>query len=192
MRPDGRIGILISGRGSNMESIVLAAEERRIPAVVAVVISNEPGAPGIARAQARGVEAVVLDHRRAASREDQDRRIVGALEERRVEVPLSIPAGAKVAVRLDASQGQVCVVYNAQTVRVALVDWDTGEVRISTGFTPEEETPAAFAPFTLQCDTVMSKIYLSIYGNNDILILDRSDSPKPNFAATARTKSQAR
>jgi len=86
MRPDGRIGILISGRGSNMESIVLAAEERRIPAVVAVVISNEPDAPGIARAQVRGVEAVVLDHRRAATREDQDRRIVGVLEERRVDL----------------------------------------------------------------------------------------------------------
>jgi len=86
MRPDGRIGVLISGRGSNMESIVSAAEEGRIPAVVAVVISNEPDAPGIAKAQARGVEAVVLDHRQAATREDQDRRIVTALEERRVDL----------------------------------------------------------------------------------------------------------
>jgi len=66
-----------------MESILLAAEERRIPAVVAVVISNEPDAPGVARAQARGVETVVLDHRRCATREDQDRRIVSVLEERR-------------------------------------------------------------------------------------------------------------
>jgi phosphoribosylglycinamide formyltransferase-1 len=86
MKPDGRIGILISGRGSNMESIVLSAEERRIPAVVAVVISNEPGAPGLARAQARGVETVVLDHRLAAGREEQDRRIISALEERRVDL----------------------------------------------------------------------------------------------------------
>ena len=86
MKADGRIGILISGRGSNMESILLAAEERRIPAVVAVVISNEPDAPGVARAQARGVETVVLDHRRCATREDQDRRIVSVLEERRVDL----------------------------------------------------------------------------------------------------------
>jgi phosphoribosylglycinamide formyltransferase-1 len=86
MRPDGRIGILISGRGSNMESIIAAAEQGRIPAVVAVVISNEPDAPGIARAQAHGVETVVLDHRRAASREEQDRKIVEALEERRVDL----------------------------------------------------------------------------------------------------------
>jgi len=86
VKADGRIGILISGRGSNMESILLAAEERRIPAVVAVVISNEPDAPGVARAQARGVETVVLDHRRCATREDQDRRIVSVLEERRVDL----------------------------------------------------------------------------------------------------------
>jgi phosphoribosylglycinamide formyltransferase-1 len=86
VKPDGRIGILISGRGTNMEAILLAAEERRIPAVVAVVISNEPGAPGLARAQARGVETVVLDHRSAAGREEQDRRIVSALEEHRVDL----------------------------------------------------------------------------------------------------------
>lgn len=86
MKPDGRIGILISGRGSNMESILRATEEGRIPAVVAVVISNEPSAPGIARARDHGVEAVVLDHRLAAGREDQDRRIVTALEERRVDL----------------------------------------------------------------------------------------------------------
>ncbi len=86
MKADGRIGILISGRGSNMESIVRAAEARRIPAVVAVVISNEPDAPGVALARARGVEAIVVDHRQAASKEDQDRRIVRALEERRVDL----------------------------------------------------------------------------------------------------------
>jgi phosphoribosylglycinamide formyltransferase 1 len=86
VKPDGRIGILISGRGTNMESIVLAAEQRRIPAVVAVVVSNEPDAPGIHRAQARGVETVILDHRLASGREEQDRRIVAELEERRVDL----------------------------------------------------------------------------------------------------------
>lgn len=86
MKPDGRIGILISGRGSNMLSILRAAEERRIPAVVAIVISNEPDALGIVAARSRGVEAIVLDHRAAGSREEHDRRIVAALEERRVDL----------------------------------------------------------------------------------------------------------
>jgi len=86
VKPDGRIGILISGRGSNMLSILRAAEERRIPAVVAIVISNEPDALGIVAARSRGVEAIVLDHRAAGSREEHDRRIVAALEERRVDL----------------------------------------------------------------------------------------------------------
>ncbi len=86
MRADGRIGILISGRGSNMEAILRATEEGRIPAVVAVVISNEPDAPGVDRAREHGVEALVLDHREAPDREEQDRRIVAALEDRRVDL----------------------------------------------------------------------------------------------------------
>jgi phosphoribosylglycinamide formyltransferase-1 len=86
VKPDGRIGVLISGRGSNMLSILRAAEERRIPAVVAIVISNEPDAPGISAARSRGVEVIVLDHREAGSREEHDRRIVAALEERRVDL----------------------------------------------------------------------------------------------------------
>ena len=113
MRPDGRIGVLISGRGSNMESIVSAAEEGRIPAVVAVVVSNEPAAPGIARAQGRGVETVVLDHR-AASREEQDRRIVSVLEERRVDlVCLAGYMKLLTAVFLDAYPGRILNVHPA-------------------------------------------------------------------------------
>src|SRR5713101_4579246 len=69
-----------------MEAIVRAAEERRVPAIVAVVISDEPQAPGLARAEAHGVETLVLDRRAAGSQENQDRRIVSALEERRVDL----------------------------------------------------------------------------------------------------------
>ncbi len=86
MKPDGRIGILISGRGSNMEAIVRATEAHRVPAVVAVVVSNEPGAPGLARAEAHGIETLVFDHRTAAGSEAQDLRVVAALEERRVDL----------------------------------------------------------------------------------------------------------
>jgi len=86
LRADGRIGILISGRGSNMVSIVEAAERGRIPAVVAVVISNEPEAAGIEKAAAHGIETLILDHREAASREDHDQRLLAALDERRVDL----------------------------------------------------------------------------------------------------------
>jgi phosphoribosylglycinamide formyltransferase-1 len=86
VKADNRIGILISGRGSNMEAIIRASERGRIPAVVAVVVSNEPAAAGIATAQAHGVETLVLDHRAVPSREDWDRRIASALEDRRVDL----------------------------------------------------------------------------------------------------------
>ncbi|MCI0409331.1 MAG: phosphoribosylglycinamide formyltransferase, partial [Acidobacteria bacterium] len=80
------MGILISGRGSNMEAIVRAAEERRIPGVVAVVISNLPEAPGLKKAQEHGIETLALEPRSASKSEDYDRRIVAALEERRVDL----------------------------------------------------------------------------------------------------------
>lgn len=86
MKADGRVGILISGRGSNMEAIVRAAEEGRIPAVVAIVISNDPAAPGLKKAQEHGVQTLALDPRQCASAMERDRRIVAALEEHRVDL----------------------------------------------------------------------------------------------------------
>jgi phosphoribosylglycinamide formyltransferase 1 len=86
LKPDGRIGILISGRGSNMEAIIRAAERRRIPGVVAVVISNVPEAPGLKKAQEHGIETLTLEQRSASKSADTDRRIVAALEERRVDL----------------------------------------------------------------------------------------------------------
>jgi phosphoribosylglycinamide formyltransferase 1 len=86
LKADGRIGILISGRGSNMEAIVRSAEEHRIPGVVAVVISNVPDAPGLKRAQEHGIETLALERRGPSKSEDYDRRIVAALEERRVDL----------------------------------------------------------------------------------------------------------
>ncbi|HEU5181315.1 MAG TPA: phosphoribosylglycinamide formyltransferase [Candidatus Polarisedimenticolia bacterium] len=86
MKADGRIGILISGRGSNMEAIVRAAESGRIGALVAVVLSNRSDAEGLRKAQEHGIETVVVDSRSDASRDEHDRRMVAALEERRVDL----------------------------------------------------------------------------------------------------------
>ena len=86
MKADGRIGILISGRGSNMEAIVRAAESGRIGALVAVVLSNRSDAEGLRKAQEHGIETVVVDARSGASRDEHDRRMVAALEERRVDL----------------------------------------------------------------------------------------------------------
>jgi len=81
-----RIGILISGRGSNMVALADAVSTGRIPnAQIAVVISDQVNAAGLAKAKTRGIETVVVE-RRGRSREDHDREIVAALKARRVDL----------------------------------------------------------------------------------------------------------
>ncbi len=82
--PTDRIGVLISGRGSNMVAILDRIASGALRATAAVVISNEPGAPGIAAALKRGVEVLVIDHRDSAAREEHEARVAEALEARGV------------------------------------------------------------------------------------------------------------
>jgi len=76
-----KLGILISGTGSNMKSIVAACEAGEVPAEVGVVISNRADAPGIAWAREHGLETAVLSDRDFADREAHDRAVVDRLQE---------------------------------------------------------------------------------------------------------------
>jgi phosphoribosylglycinamide formyltransferase-1 len=81
-----KIGILISGRGSNMLALIRAVEDGRIPqAEVAIIISNVPNAAGLDRARERGVATVTLDHR-GKTREDHDRAMAAELRSRGVDL----------------------------------------------------------------------------------------------------------
>lgn len=81
-----RIGILLSGRGSNFEALADSVAAGRIPgAEIAVVISNREGAPGIAAAKARGIPARAIASR-GLEREAYDRLVVAELRERGVEL----------------------------------------------------------------------------------------------------------
>jgi phosphoribosylglycinamide formyltransferase-1 len=77
-----RLAILLSGRGSNFEAIYSAIAGGRLEAEIAVVLSNRPDAPGIARARELGLPARVFDHRayptRAAHEEDVLRAVAEA------------------------------------------------------------------------------------------------------------------
>ena len=77
MRP--AIGVLISGRGSNLQALIDAIADGRLRARIAVVISNKAGAGGLARASASGIETMVLDHRAAPSRDAYDQQLVDVL-----------------------------------------------------------------------------------------------------------------
>ena len=79
-----RIGILISGRGSNMVALADAVSDGRIPtAEITVVISDRRNASGLAGANIRGIETLVIE-RRGRPREQHDREIVAALKAREV------------------------------------------------------------------------------------------------------------
>jgi phosphoribosylglycinamide formyltransferase-1 len=86
MPEPGTVGILISGRGSNMEALVRAMQEGRVRAEPGVVISNVPGPPGLARAAELGVPVTVVDHRAFGSREAHEREVVAVLRRHRVEL----------------------------------------------------------------------------------------------------------
>jgi phosphoribosylglycinamide formyltransferase-1 len=81
-----RLGVLISGRGSNLQSLIDAIEGGRLEATIAVVISNKAEALGLERARAAGIETVVLSHRDWSSREDYDSALVRELQTRSVSL----------------------------------------------------------------------------------------------------------
>src|SRR6202142_4414866 len=80
------MGVLLSGRGSNFEALADSVAAGRIPnAEIAIVVSNREGAPGIERAQARGIEARVIPSK-GLEREAYDRLVVAALQEKGVDL----------------------------------------------------------------------------------------------------------
>jgi phosphoribosylglycinamide formyltransferase 1 len=81
-----RIGALLSGRGSNFEALADSIAAGRIPgAEIALVVSNREGAPGVARAAARGIPSKVIPSK-GMGREDYDRLVVEELRKACVEL----------------------------------------------------------------------------------------------------------
>ncbi|TVR09872.1 MAG: phosphoribosylglycinamide formyltransferase [Salinarimonadaceae bacterium] len=81
-----RVAVLISGRGSNMTSLIEAARASDYPAQISLVVSNRPEAGGLERARAEGIEAVCVDHRAFADRENFEREIDRKLRHAAIEV----------------------------------------------------------------------------------------------------------
>ncbi|MFQ5973793.1 MAG: phosphoribosylglycinamide formyltransferase [Alphaproteobacteria bacterium] len=81
-----RLGVLISGRGTNLQALIDACAAPDYPAEIAVVVSNRPGAPGLERAAKADVPAVTLDDRRFESRNAFEHALTQELEAARVEL----------------------------------------------------------------------------------------------------------
>jgi phosphoribosylglycinamide formyltransferase 1 len=81
-----RIGVLLSGRGSNFEALADSVAAGRIPnAEIVIVVSNREGAPGVERASARGIPAKIIPSK-GLERETYDRQVAAVLNEARVDL----------------------------------------------------------------------------------------------------------
>ncbi len=80
-RRRGRIVILISGRGTNMERIIRASKEDEIPADVVLVVSDNPEAGGLRKAQAHGVATAVIPYRAFPDRQTFEKRLIEVVQQ---------------------------------------------------------------------------------------------------------------
>jgi phosphoribosylglycinamide formyltransferase-1 len=82
-----RVAVLISGRGSNMASLIAAAKDDGYPAEIALVLSNRPDAPGLANAKTQGITTAVVDHTQyGKDREAFERALQDVLTAHRIEL----------------------------------------------------------------------------------------------------------
>lgn len=81
-----RLGVLISGRGSNLQALIDACAEPDYPAEIALVVSNKPGAAGLARAQDAAIATRVIEHRNFPDRDAFDRALHATLRAADVEL----------------------------------------------------------------------------------------------------------
>ncbi len=86
MSENRRLGVLISGRGSNLQAIIDAIKAGRLKATVAIVISNRADALGLDKARAAGIETLVLPQSAYSTREEYDQVLVQHLQERQVDL----------------------------------------------------------------------------------------------------------
>jgi phosphoribosylglycinamide formyltransferase 1 len=85
--PRKRVAVLISGRGSNMASLIAAAKDDGYPAEIALVLSNRPDAAGLAHARSQGITTAVVDHMRyGKDREAFERALQDVLTAHRIDL----------------------------------------------------------------------------------------------------------
>ncbi|ANK82430.1 MAG: phosphoribosylglycinamide formyltransferase [Rhizobiales bacterium NRL2] len=75
-----KLGVLISGRGTNLQALIDACAADAFPAEIALVVSNVEGAAGLERARKAGIHTLVIDHREFESRAKFDQAVASALE----------------------------------------------------------------------------------------------------------------
>jgi len=85
-RPPVKLGVLISGEGTNLQAMIDAVERGELHADIRVVMANKPTARGLERARRHGIAAQVIEHRKFKAREEFDTALVAALRAHEVEL----------------------------------------------------------------------------------------------------------
>jgi phosphoribosylglycinamide formyltransferase-1 len=112
--PTVKLGVLISGTGSNLQAIIDAILRGDLKAEIRLVISNRADAQGLERARRHGIETAVIEHRKFPSREDFDRAVLAALRARSVElVALAGFMRLLSPIMLDAFPGRIMNIHNS-------------------------------------------------------------------------------
>lgn len=81
-----KIGVLVSGGGTNLQAIIDSIERKELPAEIVVVISNKKDAFALERAAKHNIPAVFINHKDFASREEFEKRLIKELDSRQVEL----------------------------------------------------------------------------------------------------------
>lgn len=81
-----KIGILVSGRGTNLQAIIDAIENGELKASIALVLSNKKEVPALERAQKKGIETAYLDPKAFANKKEFDQALACELENRQVDL----------------------------------------------------------------------------------------------------------
>ncbi len=83
---DFKIGVLVSGRGTNLQAIIDAIENGEVDARISLVLSNQPDAPALGRANKHGIESMWLDPKQFSGKKEYDRAVAGKLKEKGVDL----------------------------------------------------------------------------------------------------------
>ncbi len=83
---DFKLGILVSGRGTNLQAIIDAIDNGELNARIAVVLSDKKDAPALERARKQGIEAIGLDPKSFAGKQEYDQALARELENRQIDL----------------------------------------------------------------------------------------------------------
>ena len=86
MNKQVKVAVLISGRGSNMKSLVEACESGLVPASVGLILSNKQDAPGLEYAKNKGIKTAIINHKDFSNREEFDKGMNDILVEENIEI----------------------------------------------------------------------------------------------------------